>query len=69
MKKQTFYCVMTEFYKDGTFKGAVTTRDCKEKPKNTQRFLCFMTAYMDWFDSRESAEAFLAEQKAKGRAA
>jgi len=29
MKKQTFYCVMTEFYKDGTFKGGQGLRPCE----------------------------------------
>jgi len=69
MNKRTYYCAMTEFYKNGTLKGVIITRDCKEKPKNTIRFFCFVTGYMDWFTSFEQAEAFLAKQSAKGKAA
>jgi len=67
--KKVFYGVMTEFYKNGTFKGAITTRNCKEKPKNTQRFMLFMTAYLDWFESVKDAEAFLTKQSADKRTA
>ena len=68
MKTQIYYCAMTEFYENGTFKGAVFAQTCKEKPKNTQRTLPFMAAYKDWFASREQAEEFLKKQST-GRAA
>jgi hypothetical protein len=61
--KKTFYCVMVEFYADGTVKTAVTTRVCGEKPRSTMRELPFQTAYTDWFESMAEAEAFLVERK------
>jgi hypothetical protein len=61
--KQTFYCVMAEFYATGTVKTAITTRVCREKPRKTMRVLPFMTAYNDWFESMDEAEAFLAARK------
>jgi hypothetical protein len=63
MMKKTFYCVMAEFYVNGTMKPAITTRLCREKPRNTMRKLPFLTAYTDWFESMAEAEAFLAERK------
>jgi hypothetical protein len=61
--KTTFYCVQAEFYRDGSRKYAITERACKEKPRNRTRALPFMSAYIDWFESRERAEAFLAERR------
>jgi hypothetical protein len=61
--KKTFYCVMAEFYANGTVSTAITTRFCKEKPRNTMRVLPIMTAYNDWFESMDEAEAFLAARK------
>jgi hypothetical protein len=61
--KKTFYCLMAEFYADGTVKTALTTRVCREKPRNTMRKLPFLTAYADWFESMAEAEAFLAVRK------
>jgi len=62
--KKTFYCVMSEYYENGTVKTAIITRACKIKPKDKSRTLPFMTAYTDWFENRELAEAFLSERKA-----
>jgi len=62
--KKTYFCVMSETYENGAVKAAITTRYCKVKPIDQYRKLPFMTARMDWFESRESAEAHLA-----GRAA
>lgn len=52
----TYYGVMSEFYDDGTVKTAITTRQCREKPRNTSRELPIMDAYIDWFDTRTAAE-------------
>ena len=70
--KKTFYCVMVEFYADGTIKPATTTRVCREKPRNTMRVLPFMTAYTDWFETEAEAAERLAAVKGlslKGSAA
>jgi hypothetical protein len=32
--KKTYYCVMAEFYANGTAQAAITTRICREKPRN-----------------------------------
>jgi hypothetical protein len=61
--QKTFYRVMVELYANGAVKTAVTTRVCREKPRNTMRKLPFLTAYNDWFESIAEAEAFLAERK------
>jgi hypothetical protein len=62
--KTTFYCVMAEFYTDGTVKTApITTRLCREKPRNTMRKLPFLTAYTDWFETEAGAAARLAAVK------
>jgi hypothetical protein len=58
--EQTFYCVMAEFYRNGTVKAAIATRVCREKPRNTMRVLPIMTAYTTWYESRSEAEALLA---------
>jgi hypothetical protein len=64
MKKTSeFYCVMAEFYADGTVKTAITTRICGKKPQDTLQELPFLTAYNDWFESRAQAEAYLAARK------
>jgi hypothetical protein len=60
---KTYYCVMTEFYDDGTVNAAMVSRVCKEKPKNSYRELPIMDAYNDWFDTEAEAVAFLAEAK------
>jgi len=62
--KKTFFCVMSEFYANGTVKAAITTRNCKEIPENIVRRLPGMTARMDWFADQDSAEAFLSEKAA-----
>jgi hypothetical protein len=43
--KKTFYCVMSEFYDDGTVKAAMFNRECGEKPESTFRELPRMNAY------------------------
>jgi hypothetical protein len=67
--KKTFYCVMSEFYSDGTVKAAMFSRECKEKPKSSFRSLPRMDAYTDWFDTEGEALAFLAEAREEGRTA
>jgi hypothetical protein len=65
--KTTFYCVMSEFYDDGGVHSAMISRECREKPKDTFKSLPRIDAYNDWFESREEAEAFLAEARAEGK--
>jgi hypothetical protein len=61
LKKKTYWCVMSEFYDNGTVKAAMASEARNGKPENTCRSMPRMDAYEDWFDSREEAEAFLAE--------
>lgn len=66
--KKTYWCVMSEYYLDGTVKAALMNRVCKEKPKNSYRQIPIMNAYRDWFDTEIEAENFLAAAKAlKGK--
>jgi hypothetical protein len=55
---------MSEFFSDGTVKAAIISRECREKPRNSFRHVFRMDAYNDWFDTKEEAEAFLAETEA-----
>jgi hypothetical protein len=57
--KKTFYCVMSEFYADGTVKAGIKSVRRKEKPKDTSRKLYRMDAYNDWYGSYEEAAAAL----------
>jgi hypothetical protein len=60
---RSFFCVMTEIYGNGTMKAAVTgSRPCVKKPLNSYREFPGMTAYKDWFETREQAEAYLRER-------
>jgi hypothetical protein len=61
---KTYYCVMSEFYSDGTIKAAMISRERREKPRDSFRHVFKMHAYHDWFASLKEAEAFLAEVKA-----
>jgi hypothetical protein len=61
--KKTFYCVMSEFFDDGSVKAAIISRECREKPRDSFRTVFGMSAYKNWFDAREDAEAFLTEAK------
>jgi len=61
---KTYFCVMTEIYRNGTMKAALTRgRSCVKKPLNSYREFPGMTAFKDWFMSREQAEAYLKERK------
>ena len=58
---KTYYCLMSEFYDDGSVKAAVTSRACAEKPRNTSRELPFADCYRDWYDSESAAKQALAQ--------
>jgi hypothetical protein len=60
MRNQTFYGVIREFYENGTVKAAITSRACKEKPRNQRRITCRADCSINWFDTKEAAETFLA---------
>ena len=62
--KKTFYCVVMQVYAYGAVKTAIKTRSCKQIPANKENSVYGMTAYEDWFLTREEAEAFLAEAEA-----
>ena len=53
--KQTFYCVMSEFYDNGTMCACLIEKARKVKPKNTYKKLPFADCYNDWFDTESAA--------------
>jgi hypothetical protein len=57
----TYWRVMSEFYDSGTVKAAMDSRECREKPRNTERRIFGMNACNRWFDSREDAGEYLDE--------
>jgi hypothetical protein len=61
--KKTFYCVMAEFFANGTVNTAIAIRVCREKPRNTMRKLPFLAAYTDWFETMAEARAFLERRR------
>jgi transcription elongation factor Elf1 len=61
--ERTYWCVMSEFYDDGTVKAAMLSRVCEEKPESTYRKLPRMDAYNDWFDTATEAETALMEAR------
>jgi hypothetical protein len=67
--KQTFYGVIAEFYADGTVKTAITTRVCKEKPRNREQKNPIAHGYNRWFDTLDEAEACLKAARKEGVAA
>ena len=61
---KAFYCVQHEHYANGQeVKAAIIERTCKEKPRNQFRKLPIGDFYLDWFESREQAEKYLAERR------
>ena len=56
---RTFYCVQSEFYKDGSVKAGIIERTCKEMPINTGRLFPGLQAFKDWYDSKDAARAAL----------
>jgi len=62
--KKTFYCAMRETYLDGTVKTAVLARESKTRPENRINRNPVVTGRMNWFNTLEQAEAFLAETEA-----
>jgi hypothetical protein len=63
--KKNFYCAQAEFYENGNCLLHVNERLCKEKPRNQFRQTPIGDFCMDWFETREQAEAFLAERTLK----
>ena len=60
-----YYGVQTEFYNNGSVKvSPILTRESKEMPKNQCKETPIADCYIDWFASREQAEAFLSEARA-----
>jgi hypothetical protein len=65
---KTYYCVMSEFYDNGTVKAAITSRECNELPRDTSRETPIADCYNDWFEDKAEAERFLAEARQEGAA-
>ena len=59
--KKTFYCVMSEFYEDGTVKAAITQSKRREKPRDSIRRLPFADCHRDWYETEQAAFARLRE--------
>lgn len=59
--KKRFYCVMCERYESGAVLTAITSRESKDIPCDTERKIPGMTAENIWFDSMEAAERKLSE--------
>lgn len=55
---RTFYCVISEFYSDGTIKANRYSRLRKSKPSNQVKKLEWADFYVDWFDSKERADDY-----------
>jgi hypothetical protein len=63
----TYYCMMSEFYSDGTVKAALLkSRSCAKKPRNTYKNCPGMTAFKDWFETKPEAEAAVARYRRMG---
>jgi hypothetical protein len=58
--KKTYYCVMSEYYRDGRILACIKTSSRKEKPKDVSGENPWVKAYNTWYDSQEEAEAELA---------
>jgi hypothetical protein len=61
--KRTFYCVMAEFYADGTAQTAVITRLCREKPRNREGINPIMRFSSAWFETEAAAATYLSAVK------
>jgi hypothetical protein len=60
---KTYYCVMSEFYDDGTVKAAMISRECRERPRDTSRETAIADCYNDWFEDKAAAKKRLAEAR------
>ena len=61
---KTYYCLMSEFYDNGSVKAAVISRDCKEKPENSFKDTPISDCYKDWYDTQAAAKKALAQYRA-----
>ena len=61
---KTWYCVTSQIDNAGRMSGRITaTTEAAEKPPCTEKHLSHKSIYLDWFGSREAAEAWLDEIK------
>jgi hypothetical protein len=67
--KKTFYCVMIEVYANGTVLAGIKTRNCREKPQNTEQKNPIVHGYNHWFDTMAEAETCVKAAKKEGAAA
>lgn len=59
-----FYCVSTTVFPNGrTFRNFEVSRLAEERPANSFESTNRGDCYLDWFDSKEEAEKFIAENK------
>jgi hypothetical protein len=65
---KTYYCVITEFYDNGTVKAAMTSRECKEQPRDTSRETAIADCYTEWFEDKAEAMKYLKDARKESAA-
>ncbi|GHV09435.1 hypothetical protein FACS189485_22030 [Spirochaetia bacterium] len=62
---KTYFCVMSEYYDNGTVKAAIIREKlAKKKPASTSVSNRFADCYTEWFDTYEGAQAAVKEARA-----
>jgi hypothetical protein len=64
MEMKTFYCVVSEFYDNGTVKANMFSREAKVIPANQCKETFKADFYIDWFEDKNEAEKALKEARA-----
>lgn len=60
----TYYCVATTVFNSGkTIMNLVASQTAESRPENTFKSTNRADYYCDWFDTKEDAENFIAENK------
>jgi hypothetical protein len=62
---KTYFCVMSEYYDNGTVKAAIIRElVAPEKPASTSKSTRFADCYTEWYETRAAAEAAVKEARA-----
>jgi len=57
--KKTYYCVMSEFYDDGTVKACMLYSNREEKPEGGFMSTPIADCYKDWYETKAAAKMAL----------
>ena len=57
--EKTFFCVMSEFYDNGTVKTSMFFGDRKVKPADSEVSTPIADCYKDWFETESKAVRFM----------